>query len=217
MFLKKAIAIAVTASACILTPVQSYAAEAGDWLVRGRIINVNPNDDSSAVSGIAGSGVSVDTDTTVELDFTYFVDQNWALELILATTTHHVSGEGSIAGLGEIADAGVLPPTLTLQYHTDLNEKVSAYAGLGVNYTLFYSEDGKGPFEGADVDMDSSFGLSAQVGLDYDLNDDWFFNVDLKYVQLDTTAEIRPGDGSVLSVDVDIDPWIFGIGIGTKF
>ena len=194
----------------------TYAADAGDWLVRGRVINVNPNDDSGEVTGISGSGVSVDSATTAELDFTYFLDKNWALELILATTGHDINGTGSVASLGKVVDTKVLPPTLTLQYHADMSESVRAYAGVGLNYTLFYSEDGTGAFEGADVDLDSSFGLAGQLGVDIDINDDWFFNLDVKYIAIDTTAEINTGT-SVLTVDADIDPWVFGIGFGTKF
>lgn len=195
----------------------SYAEEAGDWLVRGRLIDVNPNYDSGEVSGIPGSGVGVNSDTTVELDFTYFLDRNWALELILATTGHDIFGTDAIQALGDVAETNVLPPTLTLQYHEYLGDNARLYVGIGANYTLFYDEKGKGPFAGADVDLDSSFGLSTQIGLDWNVNKDWFMNLDVKYITMDTTAEIRPGDGSVLTVDADIDPWVIGIGFGTRF
>ncbi len=207
----------VAALASLSFSTSSYAEEAGDWLVRGRLIDVNPNYDSGEVSGIPGSGVGVESDTTVEVDFTYFLDKNWAVELILATTGHDIFGTGAIDGLGKLVNANVLPPTLTLQYHHYLSDKARLYFGIGANYTLFYDEKGLGPFTGADVDLDSSFGLSTQVGLDFPVNDDWFMNIDVKYVTMDTTAEIRPGDGSVLTVDADIDPWVIGVGIGTRF
>lgn len=215
--LTKKLAIGIFAAMAGLSwGTSAYAADAGDWLVRGRIINVNPNDDSGEVTGISGSGVSVDSATTVELDFTYFLNNNLALELILATTSHDINGAGTVESLGKVVDTMVLPPTLTLQYHSDISEGVRAYAGVGLNYTLFYSEDGTGAFEGADVDLDSSFGLAGQVGFDFDLDKDWFLNVDVKYISIDTTAEINTGT-SILKVDADIDPWVFGIGIGTKF
>lgn len=207
--------LAVATSLSMSLP--AYAEAAGDWLIRGRFIHVNPNDDSGEVTGIAQSGVGVNSDSTVELDFTYFIDQHWALELILATTEHDIAGTGSIAALGNVVEANVLPPTLTLQYHSYVTEDSRLYFGVGLNYTLFYEEEGVGAFNNADVDLDSSLGLAAQAGLDFNVNENWFVNFDVKFVKIDTEAEIRPGDGSVLKVDADIDPWVLGFGVGTRF
>lgn len=58
----------------------------GDWLVRVRGINVNPNDSSSTVrvpalgGSVAGSSVGVNSDTVPELDITYMMTPNWGLE-----------------------------------------------------------------------------------------------------------------------------------------
>lgn len=205
-------------------PAQAY--EAGDWVFRARLINVNPDDDSSAVSAagvpIAGSSVSVDDDTVPEVDFTYMLHRNWGLELILGTSRHDVDGSGTIAPLGNIIDSKVLPPTLTLQYHFLPSNNIRPYAGVGVNYTHFYDEEVKGGLDapGADVDIDDSWGLALQAGVDIDINDDWFFNVDVKYIDIDTEADFSNtalGVGVPVSVDVDIDPWVFGVGIGTTF
>ncbi|MEM7569706.1 MAG: OmpW family outer membrane protein, partial [Pseudomonadota bacterium] len=101
--------------ALIATPA---AAEAGDWLIRARAIMIAPNESSTGVlPAFPGGEVSVDNAIMPELDFTYFITNNIATELILATTNHDISGEMDLAGLGEIADTWVLPPTLTLQYH----------------------------------------------------------------------------------------------------
>jgi outer membrane protein len=64
--------------------------------------------------------------------------------------------------------------------------------------------------------MDSSWGLSAQVGVDYALDRNWFINLDAKYIRMDTTAELDSG-GVVREVDVDIDPWFLSIGVGRRF
>jgi outer membrane protein len=225
--LKRALPAAI-ALALGLSAMPAAAYEAGDWVVRGRIINVNPNDDSSAVSStatgtVAGSGVGVDDDTTLELDFTYMLDPHWGLELILGTTKHHVKPNATLAGAlgssGTILEAGVLPPTLTLQYHFQPNSNVRPYAGVGINYTHFYDEEVKGVLDapGADVDLKDSWGLAAQVGVDVDINKDWFVNFDVKYIDIDTDASYHDTILGAVDVDVDIDPWVFGIGIGTTF
>ena len=219
--------VVVIAAALVWTCAPTVGAgEKGEWLARLRVINVNPNDDSSAVSTLAGSSVSVDDDTVPELDFSYFLTDNLALELILANSTHRVSGEGSIAALGEIVETEVLPPTLTLQYHFDAGDTVMPYVGGGVNFTLLYDEEATASLNNAlggptDVDTDTSFGLAAQVGSDFRINDRWFANVDVKYVQLETTADLTTADGTQggtrRTVDIDINPVIFGVGVGIRF
>jgi len=214
------------ASLLLLASPVTQAYEQGDWLVRGRIINVSPNETSSVVSvngaPIAGSGVGVDDDTTVELDFTYMLHRNWGVELILGSSRHDVPAEGPIAGLGDIIDFRTLPPTLTLQYHFRPDGDFRPYVGLGVNYTYFFDEQVTGGLDGpgAKVKMDSSWGLAAQIGADYKINEDWFVNFDAKYIDIETTAHFKnsaPGGITSYKVDVDADPWVFGIGIGTRF
>lgn len=202
-------------------------AEQGDWLIRLRAIIVDPDDDSSAVRSdgapIAGSGVTVDDDTVPELDITYMLKDRWGLELILASSQHDVSGTGSLAGLGKILEARTLPPSLLLQYHFAPEAKVRPYAGLGVNFTLFFDEEVTSSFEAAaggptSADLDSSFGLAAQAGLDISVSEKWFLNLDLKYLDIDTTATlVTPGPLGTLTVDVGITPYVIGFGFGRSF
>lgn len=137
--------VALTLGAMGGTAANAEGVDAGDWLVRVRGIVVSPNDDSGlvAVNGtdVAGSGVSVNDDVVPELDITYMLTQNWGLELILATSEHDATAQGTaLAGLGKVANANVLPPTLTLQYHFNPAGGLRPYAGVGLNYTIFYDE-----------------------------------------------------------------------------
>lgn len=211
----------ILAATTMVTSNNACAANQGDLLVRGRLINVKPNDSSGRVTGIAGSGVSVDGKSTVELDFTYMLKPNIGLELILATTKHDIKATGSISGLGKVAETGVLPPTLTAQYHFNPTASIRPYAGLGINYTLFYSAKTTSSLDTAlggstSISLDNSFGLAAQAGVDIDINQDWFMNLDLKYINISTTANLDTG-GTTRSVDVDINPWVIGLGIGKTF
>lgn len=207
-----------TINALVYAPVS--LADAGDWLVRLRALHVSPNDDSGSVSTLPGSSVSVGSDTTLELDFTYFVTRNLGIEAILGTSQHDINAGGSIAGLGKIAEVRTLPPTVTLQYHFQPDASVRPYAGIGVNYTKFYNQKASSSLESAlgptSVDLDGSWGLSGQLGVDVDINRDWFVNFDAKYIRMNTTANLKSG-GVVRKVDVDINPWFFGVGVGRRF
>lgn len=197
------------------------AAEQGDWLVRLRGIIVAPTENTSDVlPGFPGGQVGVENAFVPELDFTYFFTRNIAAELILATSPHDLVGKGALSGLGEIADVMVLPPTLTLQYHFNPGGKLRPYAGVGVNWSVFYSEDASAALVGAagptTVDVDDSVGVAYQVGVDLALSDRWFLNADVKYIQIDTTATLNSG-GTINTVDVDLDPIVAGVGVGFRF
>lgn len=52
-----------------------------------------------------------------QLDLTYFITQNFSLNLIAATTRHDVEVRGSSLGDVDLGRVWALPPTLTFQYH----------------------------------------------------------------------------------------------------
>lgn len=211
----------LSAAAVLVSMLAPASAAQGDWLVRLRGIWVAPQDESSAVLPTFPTGsASVDDAIVPELDFTYFLSDHVGAELILATSPHDISGEGALAGLGKIADTMALPPTLTLQYHFMPNAKFRPYVGVGVNWTVFYSEDATSALNTAigatKVSLDDSFGWAAQAGADIDLSERFFLNLDVKYIDIDTTATLRTG-ALVNQVDVDIDPLVVGVGLGFRF
>ncbi|MCF6299685.1 MAG: outer membrane beta-barrel protein [Proteobacteria bacterium] len=213
----------------IMVSANLLAVEKGDWLLHLRAINIMPNDDSSMIrvagTGVAGTGVGVDSGLSLDISVAYMVSDNWAVEVLANLSSKHNVSANGLAGLGvpngtDVVDTNVLPPTVFLQYQFKPKATIRPYAGLGVNYTLFFNEDLTTAAEtvlgASNLDMDSSFGLAAQFGVDFDMKNDWFFSADLKYIQIDTTANFDSSIGNV-SVDVDINPWIIGFGFGRTF
>jgi outer membrane protein len=206
------------------------AVEKGDWLLHVRAINVSPNDDSSLLnvggSNLAGTGVSVDSSNSLDLSIGYMLTDNFAVELLAdLSSKHDVSVFGLPAALNvpdgtKVVDTNVLPPTLFAQYHFNPKGKIRSYAGIGLNYTLFFNDDlssaAKSALGASNLDIDSSFGLAGQFGIDFEMQNDWSFNVDIKYIQIDTEATFDSALGRV-KVDIDIDPWVFGVGFGKTF
>ncbi|RMH22613.1 MAG: OmpW family protein, partial [Gammaproteobacteria bacterium] len=115
---------------------------------------------------------------------------------------------------------GVLPPTLFVQYQFLPEGKIHPYAGVGLNFTWFYDESLTGAARTAlaahSLRLDNSFGVAAQGGVDFDLNEDWAITADIKYIKINTTAKFTTALGAT-SVDVDIDPWVFGLGVTRYF
>ena len=182
------------------------------WIIRARALMVEP-DESASISAIGGD-VDVDEQYVPELDFTYFFTKNIAAELILATSPHDVTAINTSAGQVDLGDVWLLPPTLTLQYHfLPDSETFRPYVGAGINYTYFYNVD-----SGAanSIDYDDSFGYALQAGVDYGLTENWALNLDVKKVMINTDVTIQSG-ASTINADVDIDPWVFGLGAAYRF
>ncbi len=206
------------------------AVEKGDWLLHVRAININPNDDSSALnvdgSNLAGTGVSVDSNNSLDISIGYMLTDNVAVEVLADLSSKHgVSVFGLPSSLNvpdgtKVVDTNVLPPTLFLQYHFNPKAKIRPYAGIGLNYTLFFNDDltsaAKSALGASNLDIDSSFGLAGQFGVDFEMKNDWSFNIDAKYIQIDTTASFDSALGPI-NVDIDINPWVLGIGFGKTF
>jgi len=210
----------------------AIAHEKGDWIVRAGPIVVDPQGDSDTID-VAGivtlPGVDVDSDTQLGLTGVYMLSNNIGLELLAATPFKHdisVSGTGINAG-----DAKQLPPTLTLQYYFgDSSSRFRPYAGLGINTTIFFEENvddelnlaldgivGLPPGSvNAKLELDQSWGLSAQVGFDYMLNENWLINGALWYIDIDTEATIKTAVADV-KFDVEIDPIVYILSIGYRF
>lgn len=194
---KKIIGAALLAGS-MLIPVGALA-DGGNWLARVRAIYINPSASSSPVTG-----VDVNSQTVPELDFSYFVNRHVALELILGTSRHEVTLNGT--SLGKVS---VLPPTLTLQYHFAPGAIINPYVGAGINYTRFYNV---GLASGLGVDK-NSWGGALQAGLDYALSKRTFLNLDVKKIYIKTDVK----SGGAYLTTLKINPLVIGVGYGWRF
>ncbi len=101
---------------------------------------------------------------------------------------------------------------LLIQWHFLPEMMVSPYAGVGVNYTVFYNEDSG---DADEISYSDEFGFALQGGIDYFFSERWGVNADVKKVFLSTDVSVVSGTATV-PAKVDIDPWIFGIGVVFK-
>lgn len=228
-FSKTLVSIAAIAAA-FLTSSSAIATEKGDWLVRARLINIDPNVSSGNITDMAGTpldppaGIDVDSAPTLDIDISYFFTDNFAVELLLAIpATHDVSGTGNLAGLGKIAEVTVLPPALIAQYHFMPNNNIRPYAGAGLGYIFFFDESTTSSLTNGlgagstGLDVDNTANFLVQAGVDFDINKNWFVNIDAKYFWINTTATIQADGANAAKVDFDLDPLVLGIGGGYRF
>lgn len=234
--MKKQLVIAVAAAGISLASLGTHAYEQGDVIVRVGVVTVVPSGDSDAIElptappTVLPRGVDVDDGTAISLIATWMMSDKWGVELLAATPFEH---EIELKDLP--IDAGStkhLPPTVSLQWYPRGGmEGWQPYLGLGVNYTTFFSEDVDNELGGvlgdlldvtsAKLSLDDSFGLAAQAGVDIPLNDKWALNLGVWYIDIGTTADIdvttSTGAKARVSFDVDIDPWVYNVGVAYKF
>lgn len=179
------------------------AADAGDWLWRVGAHSVRPKSDNHDV-------VNVDSATTLTFNATRLITPNWGVELLAALPFEH---DINLNGGGKVASTKHLPPTLSVQYHFMPAGTVRPYAGLGLNYTLFFDEKTRGALAGTDLKLQDSFGLAAQLGVDVSIGNDWFVNVDARWLDIDAKAKV---DGTSIG-KVHIDPFAYGVSVGRRF
>ena len=172
-----------------------------------------------------GAELAVDSNVIPEFDVSYYLTRNIAAELILAIGTRHdVSVKGdSLATVGNqnLGSVNVLPPTLTLQWHFNPDQTFDPYVGAGINYSAMLDRDLKfesGALAGTKIKVDNdSWGYALQAGFDINLKDGWLINADVKYIAMDTDVKAKIAGNWTKIDSLDIDPWVFGIGIGKKF
>lgn len=100
---------------------------AGDFLVRLRGLAIVP-DDRAQIDAIGG-GVDISNEHVPEIDFSYFLTDNLALELIAATARHDVEAVDTAAGALDLGKVSHLPPTLLAPWHPAPKQIVSPYVG----------------------------------------------------------------------------------------
>lgn len=186
------------------------------WMIRVRAIGVLPHGDSkvSVGGGAAVNGLKISNSVMPEIDITYFFTKNIAVEAICCVTPHKIKGAKALAGVGEIGEALVFPPTIMLQYHFTDFGAFKPYVGIGVNWTHYLKTDATAPFNG--LKIDDSFGVAAQIGFDYMIDRNWGVNFDVKRIMMRPDATVRLG-AVPISAKVRIDPWVIGAGIVYRF
>lgn len=194
---------------------EAGAFKAGDILVHVRGVAVLPNTSTDFISGSVNSGhVEASQSVVPEIDASYFFTPNISAELIAATTRHHLVAKGTSAGNIDLGRVSLLPPTLTAKYHFMTDKAVIPYLGAGINYTYFFNHDTVPGSAATSIRYKNGWAPAFQAGADVHLTGNWYANVDVKYVMIDTSAKIN---GGAINADVQLNPVLLGVGLGYKF
>lgn len=176
----------------LLSTTSAFAQSQGDWTVGLGLGAVLPKSDNGTLAG-----GKADVDNNVRPTFTaeYFVMDNIGIELLAAIPFKHGV---DISGIGNAGDVKHLPPTLSINYHIPTQSAWQPYVGVGVNYTYFFDESS--PL--GDLELDDSFGVAAQVGVDYALSNNTAVRANVRWIDIDSDVKL---DGNKIG-KAEIDP-----------
>ncbi|MBK5508799.1 MULTISPECIES: OmpW/AlkL family protein [unclassified Pseudomonas] len=213
----------------------AHAFDAGDIIVRAGAITVNPKASSSSVKvdqgPLAGTNLggkaTMDSDTQLGLNFAYMVTNNVGIELLAASPFEHdvnLKGTGLGAANGKLGTLKHLPPTLSVVYYPlDNKSAFQPYVGAGINYTWIYDEKLSNEAQAngfSNFKAKNSWGMAFQVGADYMLTDNIMLNAQMRYIDINTRATVENdavAPGTRAKVNVDVDPFVYMVGLGYKF
>jgi outer membrane protein len=205
------LAVAVS---CFALPALAY--EAGDVIVRFGPALVAPDSSSNP------DMVEVDNGVGFGISATYMVHKNIGIELLGALPFEHdLNGSGALAGV-DVGSTEHLPPTLLVNYYPKVSDKFQPFIGVGYNYTMFFRER-TDPELGAalggktDLSLSDSKGIAYEIGFDIPINDNMVFTATAWNVDIDTTAKVTVNGATAAVIDVEIDPWVYMVGIGLTF
>jgi outer membrane protein len=205
----------------------AVAHEPGDIILRAGVMYADPDVDNP--KSIEWNGrkydyeakMEVKSDTQFGLSATYMILPHFGLELMASSPFTHKFREKNEDGKYTLGKVSRLSPTISAQYFfLNPKSKFQPYVGLGLTYNVFYDEklsremkaDGVKSFK-----VDDSVGVAGQIGMDYKIGEHLMLNASIWKMTMPAKLNIKSTDGDKGKLDLDIDPWVYFIGMGYKF
>lgn len=212
-----------SAALALLSVTSPAYAEPGDILIKIRGGYVLHPRSSSVGIDVDDALVTAEPKSAVggEASLTFFLTDHLATEAALGGTSYDLEdGSGRT-----LSSAGLITPSVTLQYHLMPGSKLfRPYVGVGLAYANFYSEKAGEILTDRENPVMLSYGTSlkgglapvGQIGADIAVNDQFYINVDAKYLGSNSKFQLREGESSQ-TFSHKMRSVIIGAGVGFRF
>ncbi len=193
-------------------------AQSPEWRYGGRALWVSAGTTSDEL-GTTGSRLDIGSGPGLEFDATVMFSDVIGAEFSLGASYHRLDLTG---GEWDGIDAGwalLVPLTAIAQYHVQIYGPWDPYFGLGITWIQPFSSLSSEIRDAGveDLDLKGGAGLAAQAGVNYQMNNRWYANLDISYLGASIEATVTTEDGDLPTVTLDIKPWVFAVGFGYKF
>lgn len=150
----------------------------------------------------------------------YFFSDRISAETICCMTQHDVDAVAGLPGAELVANAKVVPATVTVKYHVPLGA-AKPYVGVGPAYFLWLdSKPGAAtmPLGVTRQTLSDELGLVVQTGVDVPLNSRGLgLSLDAKRYFINTTARWYAGQTVAIETRHTLDPWVLSAGLAWRF
>jgi outer membrane protein len=204
----------------VLVAAAVVSAQNADWRIGGRVLYMTGGATSPEV-GDTGAGLELGAGGGLEFDAVARFSEMFAAEFTIGVTVQPLTVIGDDLCCGGI-DGGwvwLVPLTALGQFHIPVYGKWDPYVGLGVAWTFpvdSLSSDIKAVGV-QKIDFQGTVGFAMQGGVNYTINNRWYANLDIRYLGVSLEARVTTDAGKLQPVDLEIEPWVLGIGFRYRF
>lgn len=206
---------------CLLLVSASHlSAQDVEWRLGGRGIFLSTGATSQEL-GDTGATFKTGSGGGLEFDAIVVFSEMFGAEFSVGASANRLDVTGAQSCCSAI-DGGrvwLFPVTALAQVHIPVFGKWDPYVGLGAAWAIPYynlSTD----LENAGVErieLEGNAGIAAQIGVNYNLDNRWFANIDLRYLGVTLDARVRTDAGDFEPVTLNIKPFVVGIGFVHRF
>lgn len=183
----------------------------------GKITALNVNGAALPVGSQSAASDNIVPTAAVE----YFFSPNFSVETICCLTQHDVDGAGALNGTELVANAKILPATVTAKFHFNAGP-FKPYVGAGPTYFVFISEKSGATTRTLGMPrmkLDDTFGAAVQAGFDVPLGTKGMgLTVDAKRYFVSPHAHWYNAAGvELIGTKHKLDPWVVSAGVSYRF
>ncbi len=185
--------------------------EAGDVMIRGRITGIVPYNEKSTVDLIGGH-VDVPSMVLPDFDVSLFLSEHWSITGQTGVLNTKIKLDDTLYGDIDVGTVWSLPLSLAVQYHPQTEGRFKPYVGAGMVATWYFGEKPAGGYV-RDFSVSASYAPLIKAGFDYQIDDKWFLNFEVKQIFPPTQAIENQGVRAITSLDTISA----GLGLGYQF
>lgn len=185
--------------------------ETGDVIIRGRISAIVPYNQNSTVDLIGGH-VDVPVMILPDIDVSLFLSEHWSITGQTGALNTKIKLKDTVYGDINVGSVWSLPLSLAVQYHLNTEGRFKPYVGAGMLATWYLGEKPAGGVV-QNFKVSASYAPIVKAGFDYQVNDKWFANFEVKQIFPPTQTIENQG----VNAKTSLDTTSAGFGVGYRF
>ena len=202
----------------VLAATATASAQSPEWRYGGRVSWVNAGTTSPEL-GDTGSTLDLRSGLGVEFDATLMFSDRFGVELSVGASAPRLSVSGGDWGDIDAGRVWLVPLTAIAQYHHPVYGPWDPYIGLGVSWVapIYNTSENLKEAGIEELEFEGSAGMAAKIGVNYQMDNRWYINIDLSYLGTSLDARVRTDEGDLPTVTLDTKPVVISLGFGYKF